>query len=159
MTRPRRDEGAATRIAEALEGVAQMNPQKLRAEWQRLFHREAPPRTSPKLLRLGVAWKIQVQAFGGLVPAAKRELAALAVAIETRGDIRRDRVATLKPGAKLIREWQGETHTVVVLEDGFEWQGRSWRSLTAIARAISGGQWSGPRFFGLTQSRQRSTAL
>jgi Protein of unknown function (DUF2924) len=133
-----------------------MDGRELRAEWQRLFRRDAPPRTSKKLLRLGVAWKIQVQAFGGLNASVKRELSTLAASLHTHGDIRRERVARLKPGAKLIREWQGEPHTVVVLEKGFEWQGRAWRSLTAIARAITGGRWSGPRFFGLTQGDRRA---
>ncbi len=98
---------------------------------------------------LGVAWKVQERAYGGLGAATKRRLADLAKTMEQDGDIARNRIARLKPGAKLIREWQGETHTVAVLEDGFEWQGKRWRSLSVIAKLITGSHWSGPRFFGL----------
>jgi hypothetical protein len=98
---------------------------------------------------LGVAWKIQEQAYGGLGAATKRRLADLAKSMERDGDVTRNRVARLKPGAKLIREWRGETHTVVVLDDGFQWKGSQWRSLSVIAREITGVHWSGPRFFGL----------
>ena len=66
-----------------------------------------------------------------------------------RGDIGQSRIERLKPGAKLIREWRGEIHQVVVLDNGFEWRGRHWRSLSMIAREITQSHWSGPRFFGL----------
>ena len=69
--------------------------------------------------------------------------------MERDGDVTRDRVASLKPGSKLVREWRGRTHKVIVLEDGFEWKGTRWRSLSVIARKITGVHWSGPRFFGL----------
>ncbi len=71
--------------------------------------------------------------------------------MERDGDVTRNRVARLKPGAKLVREWRGATHTVIVIEDGFEWNGRHGRSLSAIAREITGVHWSGPRFFGLNR--------
>lgn len=122
----------------------------LRREWRRLFRAEAPQRVGRDLLMLAVAWKLQEQVYGGLGAAVKRQLADLTEALERDGDITRSRVARLKPGAKLIREWRGETHTVIVREDGFEWRGRHWRSLSVIAREISGGHWSGPRFFAIT---------
>ncbi len=137
-------------VTERLAAIEQMDIGALKAEWRKYFRHEPPPRLSRRLMQLGVAWKIQAKAYGGLSAATKRELDRLARSLAEEGDIRRERVARLKPGAKLIREWRGETHTVVVLEEGFEWQGRRWRSLTAIAKAISGGKWSGPRFFGLT---------
>jgi hypothetical protein len=74
--------------------------------------------------------------------------------MERDGDVTRDRVARLKPGATLVREWHGEEHTVVVTEDGFEWRGLHWRSLSAIAREITGVRWSGPRFFGLNRKNR-----
>ena len=154
MSRSSQDGHAAALVAQRLERVDAMDKRALRAEWQTLFRHDPPLRMSRKLLLLGVAWKTQAQALGGLSAAVKKQLNALAKSINDTGDIRRDRVARLKPGAKLVREWQGETHTVIVLENGFEWRGSQWRSLTAIARAISGGHWSGPRFFGLTPSRR-----
>ncbi len=105
------------------------------------------------------AWKIQEQAYGGLGAATKRRLADLAKTMELDGDLARNRVARLKPGAKLIREWRGETHTVIVLEDGFEWQGKQRRSLSVIAKLITGAHWSGPRFFGLNGKAAAGVAI
>ncbi len=79
--------------------------------------------------------------------------------MERDGDLARRRIARLKPGAKLTREWRGETHTVIVLEDGFEWRGRKWRSLSSIAREITGAHWSGPRFFGLNGKAEAGLAI
>jgi hypothetical protein len=125
----------------------------LQREWRRLYRTEPPNRTSRNLLLLGVAWKIQEQTFGGLGAGTKRRLADLARTIERGDDVSRHRARRLKPGAKLLREWRGESHMVLVLDNGFEWRGRQWRSLSAIAREITSSHWSGPRFFGLTGSR------
>jgi hypothetical protein len=144
--------GAATRanaVALRLQALESMDYAALRREWRRLYRAHPPNRVARSLLMLGVAWKIQEQAYGGLDAATRRRLADLTKTMERDGDVTRNRIARLKPGAKLIREWRGETHTVTVTEDGFEWKGRQWRSLSAIAREISGGHWSGPRFFGL----------
>jgi hypothetical protein len=108
---------------------------------------------------LGVAWKIQEQAYGGLSAAARRRLADLAKTMDQDGDLARSRVARLKPGAKLIREWRGVTHTVIVLEDGFEWRGKRWLSLSVIAEQITGAHWSGPRFFGLNGKAAAPVAI
>ena len=87
---------------------------------------------------------------GGFSAATKRRLAALTRSLAQDGDIARARVTRAKPGSRLIREWGGRTHSVAVSEDGFEWNGKTWRSLSAIAREITGAHWSGPRFFGVT---------
>jgi hypothetical protein len=142
-------------LPERLKVLEALKYPELRAEWRRLYRALPPKRVSRELLLLGVAWKIQEQALGGLGAAAKRQLATFAEALERDGDVKRTRVVQLKPGAKLLREWHGKTHTVLVLEDGFEWLGRRWRSLTTIAREISGAHWSGPRFFGLTGGVKR----
>jgi len=135
-------------VTARLQALQTIPYDELRREWRRLYRAEAPRRVSRDLLELAVGWKIQEQTYGGLDAVTKRQLAALAATLERDGDIRRSRVTRLKPGAKMIREWHGETHTVIVREDGFEWKGRSWRSLSAIAREITGVHWSGPRFFG-----------
>lgn len=126
----------------------------LRAEWRRLYRQQPPKRVSRDLLILGVAWKLQEQAYGGLSATSKRRLAELARDLDRDGDIARARIERLKPGAKLVREWRGESHRVTVLEEGFEWRGERWRSLSVIARKITGTHWSGPRFFGLNVSTQ-----
>lgn len=144
-------------VAARLQALEEMDCSALRAEWRRFYRAQPPKRVSRNLLFLGVAWKIQEQACGGLGTATRRRVADLAKTLERGGDITRSRTAPLKPGAKLIREWRGETHTVIVIEDGFEWKGRHWRSLSVIAREITGGHWSGPRFFGLKERARINT--
>jgi len=143
--------GIADDVAGKLQALEQMDPAALRAEWRRLYRAHPPKHVTRDLLMLGIGWKIQEQAYGGLGAATRRRIADLAETLERDGDVRRSRVIRLKPGAKLVREWRGETHTVIVLEDGFEWRRRHWRSLSVIAREITGGHWSGPRFFGLKE--------
>ena len=144
-------------VAARLRALEQMDGSALRAEWRRLYRAHPPKGVRRDLLMLGVAWKIQEQAYGGLRAATKRRLADLAQILDRDGDVTRNRVARLKPGAKLVREWHGKTHTVIVCEDGFEWKGRHWRSLSVIAREITGGHWSGPRFFGLKEKVRINT--
>lgn len=150
--RGRSDTSAEDEVAIKLRALAEMDYDALRTAWRRLYLVHPPKRVARDLLLLGVAWKVQEKAHGGLGTAAKRHLADLAKTMEQNGDIARNRIAHLKPGAKLIREWRGNIHTVIVLEDGFEWQESRWRSLSVIARKITGTHWSGPRFFGLAEN-------
>jgi hypothetical protein len=145
------DARKAEAVAAKLQAIERMDYATLREEWRRLYRAQAPKRVSRNLLMLGVAWKIQEQAYGGLSGMAKRRLTELAKILDRDGDVTRDRVARFRPGATLVREWRGKTHKVIVLEDGFEWNGTRWRSLSVIAGEITGGHWSGPRFFGLTE--------
>ncbi len=151
-----RSEDAVVARLRALEG---MTYDGLRTEGRRLYRAHPPKRVARDLLVLGVAWKVQEQAYGGLGAATKRRLADMAKTMERDGDLARSRVARLKPGAKLIREWRGETHTVMVLEDGFEWRGKRRRSLSVIAKLITGAHWSGPRFFGLNGKAEAQVAI
>ena len=141
--------GAASDLAERLAALGRLTHTDLRAEWRRLYRAHPPKRINRDLLELAVAWKVQEKALGGLGTSIKRQLSSLAEMMEARGDLAIARAVTLKPGARLIREWHGETHDVLVLDDGFRWRGQHWRSLSVIAREITGTQWSGPRFFGL----------
>ena len=149
--------GSADDVAAKLRALEQMDGPALRAEWRRFYRAHPPKGVRRDLLLLGVAWKVQEQAYGGFGATTKRRLADLAETLERDGDVTRSRVARLRPGVKLVREWRGETHTVIVGEDGFEWRGRQWRSLSVIAREITSGHWSGPRFFGLTERRRPGT--
>ncbi len=151
------DASTADAVAARLQALEQMDYATLQSAWRRLYRAHPPKRVARDLLMLGVAWKIQEQAYGGLGAATKRHLADLAKTMERDGDVTRNRLTRLKPGAKLVREWHGEAHTVIVIEDGFEWNGRHWRSLSAIAREITGVHWSGPRFFGLNGKAGRQT--
>jgi hypothetical protein len=143
---------AARELGKRLAALAELDYSELRVEWRRLYRAHPPKKMSRDLLELGVAWKLQEKALGGFGASLKRRLADLAQTMATRGDLVEARAVTLRPGARLVREWHGETHEIVVLEDGYCWRGERWRSLSAIARAITGTQWSGPRFFGLNKA-------
>jgi hypothetical protein len=143
-----RSQALAGEIA-ALKNMAHVD---LRGAWRRAWRSHPPKFLSRDLLELGIAWKLQERAFGGLGGVTKRRLTELALAIEAKADIARTRRVSLRPGARLIREWGGESHEVLVTEDGFLWRGKNWRSLSVIAREMTGTRWSGPRFFGLDRS-------
>ena len=121
---------------------------ELRREWRRLYNHD-PPRISRDLLILGIAYRQQEIKHGGLGKTTLRKLQTLAKTLRTTGRVGPTPSLTLKPGARLVREWHGRTHTVTVTEDGFEYGGASYPSLTKIAKKITGAHWSGPRFFGL----------
>jgi len=130
----------------------------LQAEWRRLYRIDPPVRMSRELLMLGIGWKIQERVHGGFSKATKRRLADLIKALEHDGDVSHSRVFHFRPGSRLVREWRGQSHTVIVREDGFEWKGQIWRSLSRIAREITGAHWSGPRFFGMTVDKEKRDA-
>jgi hypothetical protein len=110
--------------------------------WEAAFCRPAPKHLSLAFMRLVLAHQLQVEAFGGLSAKTRR---ALASALK-EPSASRSRVAA---GARLVREWNGRTHEVEVLAEGYLFRGRRFRSLSAIAREITGARWSGPRFFGV----------
>ena len=115
-------------------------------------HGRSPPKgISRRLLERAAAYHLQVAALGGLRPAISRRLSRSVGGARSSPDAaeRRRGVVRLSPGTRLVREWNGRTYTVEVTDDGFQWNGRTWRSLSAVAAAISGTRWSGPRFFGL----------
>jgi hypothetical protein len=145
----RRRRDTADSVAARLNALPELDRDALREEWRRLYRAPPPQKISRDLLVLGLAWKIQEAAQGGPSAAMKRRLAELAATLDQKGDLAHSRVARLKPGARLVRAWHGQLHTVTILDEGFEWDGRRWRSLSRIAREITGTPWSGPRFFGL----------
>lgn len=122
---------------------------ELRQEWRHLHRMSPPKRLSRDLLIRGIAYKLQEAAYGGLTKAELRQLVKL-------GSVRSATAAPivgLSPGSKIVRDWHGATHVVLVQKSGFEWKGKQYKSLTAIAREITGVRWSGPRFFGLDAKR------
>ena len=125
-----------------------MTPAQLRAEWRSCWRRPAPE-IGPDLLRRGIAWKRQSRIHGDLPLHVRRELDAVLKRLsEGKAAVAGDRIS-LKPGSRLVREWRGTVHQVVVLESGYEHDGRHYASLTQVASAITGVHWSGPRFFDL----------
>ena len=145
----RSDASPEDAVAVKLEALTVMDNDGLRREWRRLYRSHPPRHIRRDLLVLAIAWKLQEKVYGGLTAAEKRRLAGFAEEHRKNGDLSAGPAIRLKPGLRLVREWRGETHDVLVLEDGFEWNGERCRSLSAIARQITGTHWSGPRFFGL----------
>jgi len=129
----------------------------LKKRWRELFDTEPPP-YNRRFLESRLAYRIQELAYGGLKPQTLARLEALGEQLDggniTVRRIRTDNVPIT--GTRLIREWQGVEHTVTVLQEGYEWQGRPYRSLSAIARAITGTRWNGWVFFGLKNTRGRA---
>jgi len=129
----------------------------LKAQWRDLFDSEPPP-FNRRYLESRLAYRIQELAYGGLKPETVRRLERLGEELDG-GDRKKSRVrANTMPiaGTRLIREWQGVEHVVTVTTNGFEWQGRPYKSLSAIARAITGTRWNGWVFFGLKNRRGRT---
>lgn len=127
----------------------------LKDQWRELFDSEPPP-FNRRYLESRLAYRIQELAYGGLKPETVRRLERLGEELDG-GDRKKSRIrADFHPiaGTRLIREWQGVEHVVTVTVDGFEWQGRPYKSLSAIARAITGTRWNGWVFFGLKSRRQ-----
>lgn len=131
-------------VARELAALAELDRTALLERWRRAFGRDAPPRLSRPLMEKAIAYDLQAKAFGGLPSRTRRALRAAA-----KADGRSALSKLPSRGTRLIREWHGTVHEVEVLEDGYLWRGARHRSLSAIARAITGTRWSGPRFFGL----------
>lgn len=135
-------------LSQRIAALNGLTAQQLRDEWRRLY-RGQPPRLSRDLLIRTIAYRMQELVYGGLSKATQRKLDALTKELKVKGSIVVTPDKSLRSGARLVREWRGKTHTVVVTEDGFEYAGKTFPSLTKIAHAVTGAHWSGPRFFGL----------
>ena len=135
-------------LAEQIAAIAAMNPTALREEWERVKRIPRPVSFGPDLLGRALSYSLQEKAAGGLLRKVVREIQR-GVAQLAATSVSPDRPSPLRPGTRLIREWHGRTHHVHVIEGGFDYQDQRYRSLTAIAREITGARWSGPRFFGL----------
>ena len=130
--------------------LAHRSTDELRLAWRQL-HRVAPPKgLSRDLLIRALANQLQQRALGGPSAALRRRLGTLARELE-KGALSVNSGIVLKTGTTLVRQWRGHTHTILVREDGFEYEGERYRSLTVIAERITGAYWSGPRFFGVTK--------
>lgn len=127
-------------LEEQISALATLSPAQLREKWHSLYGAAAPS-LSADLLRLGLAYRIQETALGGIPAPVRRELDGHAGAMS--------HASTLKAGTRLMRSWHERTLSVTVTEAGFDFDGKEWASLTAIATSVTGVQISGPRFFGI----------
>jgi len=132
----RRDDLYAT-----LDQLERLGLGALRERWTALELGPVPSSRSPDLLRRLIGWELQCRIYGGLDAETRRLVKSS----------QRKRTSSLQPGQRLVREWQGRPIEVLATEDGFEFQGERFRSLSAIATQVTGVRWNGPRFFGLTE--------
>lgn len=129
----------------ALQDIADKSRAELQDRWAKLTGRPVP-KLSVAMLRLALGYELQARAKGGLSRAARQQL-------DGSGDARR-RAIPLAPGLRLVREWQGTVHVVTVDDTAaIHWNGQRWKSLSEVARTITGTRWSGPAFFGLKQRK------
>jgi hypothetical protein len=140
-----------------IAGLLDRSTQELRLAWHKLHRTEPPFGISRDLLIRALVHQLQEQSYGGNGRALRRRLHALTGEHEKRG-ASFDPAAALKTGTTLVRQWRGHTHAVFVRDNGFEYEGERYRSLSVIAKRITGAHWSGPRFFGLTKPADASTA-
>jgi len=149
-----RGHAEASDIEARIGALEALTTGELRTEWQRLYRVTPPTRLSRDLLLRGIVNRVQERAYGGLSLSTKRQLRALSEGFDERASAPQS--ITLKAGTKLAREWHRQVHIVNVLDDGFEYQGERYPSLTRIARQITGVAWSGPRFFGIDKTARGS---
>jgi hypothetical protein len=136
----------AERLETDLVRLASMDVTGLRGRWRKVFGRAAPESLPRSLLQRVLAHRVQVDAFGDIDRETVRALDRLA---RGEGEMPLPERPGTKPGTLLVREWEGKLHRVMVLEKGYAWNGQSFASLSKVARAITGTNWNGPRFFGL----------
>jgi len=143
-----RDLSAADRTAAVkaeIEHLLSLAPGEIKALWRKRFRKDVPRALTTQLLVRMLAWKVQEEAFGGHDAATLKLLKAFAYKDADKVVLFRK----LKPGTTVIREYQGVRHIVTISDGGFVWEGMTYSSLSAIAHAITGAKWNGPRFFGL----------
>jgi hypothetical protein len=135
-----------------IERLPALSLLELRNRWKTLFRHSAPKSLRRNFLARGVAYQMQVETYGGLSVGTKRRLREIANATRN-GDANSMLGSTrIRAGTQMIRQWQNTTHTVTAVTDGFEWNGRTYKSLSAVAKAITGTNWNGFAFFGIKRS-------
>lgn len=137
-------------LTERIAAIEAMNSAEKKMEWRRLMKSPPPPAFGAGLLGRALAYRGQEKALGGLSSADIKRLLRM---VKTGSDLKLTAVSEVRPGTWLSRTWHGEVHQVVVLDDGIEYRGERYASLSAVARKITGARWSGPRFFGLHSPR------
>ncbi len=142
-------------MAQELDALIAMKPPELRAKWRDVYRNVAPD-IGPDLLRRGIAYRLQERRQGSLASSPRRDVERLIKQLG-KGESEMARgAASLKTGTRLVRSWRGKMHHVLILDEGYEYDGRRYQSLTQIAQDITGAHWSGPRFFGLATRRKRA---
>lgn len=140
-------------IKQELEVLASLTPAQLRAEWRRVFRKDAPPHSSDLMAR-AISWRLQARAQGDLTRSVRQRLTQLAAQMEKGEDSCVAAAPARPPGSRLLRQWNGRMLEVTILEEGYLFEDRLFNSLSRIAEHVTGTHWSGPRFFDLTPRRK-----
>lgn len=135
-------------LTDDLATLPDLPSKTLKERWTEHYGAPPPTRLGRALMIRAIAYRLQENVHGGMKPVTRRGLTRAVEAI-TAGRAPTPPRARIKPGTRLLREWQGVTHEVIVLETGVQYRGKSWASMSAVAREITGTRWSGPLFFGL----------
>lgn len=139
-------------LTAVIEDLQSSPRSELILRFRELYRTEPPKQISRDLLHRALSFRLQEKAYGGQSAVLKRRLRLMAEELRQTGSIEVKGATSVKPGTRLIREWHGTVHEVTVVDDGYVYRDRSYRSLSQIARAITGTRWSGPAFFGLTKT-------
>lgn len=137
-------------VEEELRALADTPRSELQKRWVEFYGTSCPIRISRRLLTHAIAYKLQERAYWGLDKKTLRLLERAAADLAAGRSLATPG-AQIKPGTRLLREWNGKVHEVIVLETSVQYRDKSWASLSAVAREITGARWSGPRFFGLVK--------
>src|ERR1700691_2860213 len=146
----------STEITAKLQELPHLPKPKLLALWRELFAKPAHPRLRRNLMVPILAYRLQEQAYGGLKPSTRKRLQKLATELEENQKGSLPLAPQLRAGTRLLRQWQDQMHEVLVVDEGFEYRGKRYDSLSEIARRITGTRWSGPLFFGLKSQKVKS---
>jgi len=136
-------------LAAEIASLSKLGIDELRERWKAMYGRAPSRDMGRSILTRAVAYKLQEQAYGGLKPSTRRLLVRFAEETATGSSLKKPQIRKAQSGTVLIREWQGNAHRVTMLDDGVSFNGKRYRSLSEVAREITGSRWSGPRFFGL----------
>ncbi|MDO8432459.1 MAG: DUF2924 domain-containing protein [Candidatus Binatus sp.] len=148
---------SAEDLSAEIAGLTALSREQLQARWRELYRTETPRKIGLDLLIRAIAYRLQENAYGGLKLATRRLLTKAAEDASARRPIRVAPERTLKPGTVLLRDWHGVQHQVTVLESAIMFQKKPYKSLSEVARKITGTRWSGPLFFGLKSTNEETT--
>jgi DUF2924 family protein len=136
-------------LAAEIAGLSKLGIDELRERWKERYGKAPSKEIGRSFLTRAIAYRLQERAYGGLKPSTRRLLARVTEETATGSSPKKPQIRKAQSGTVLIREWQGNAHRVTMLDDGVSFNGKHYRSLSEVAREITGSRWSGPRFFGL----------
>ena len=136
-------------LAAEIAGLSKLGINELRERWKAVYGRAASKEIGRSFLTRAIAYRLQERSYGGLRPTTRRLLVRFAEETAAGSSLKEPQIRKAQSGTILVREWQGNTHRVTMLDDGVSFNGKHYRSLSEVAREITGSRWSGPRFFGL----------